>query len=151
MKEPTADQLVKEWEERLKREGLPAEPLTESQRAAKVGIRMESLDSQQEETSEIVAQLEREDSTNKFGGFPESFGSMTALVITLRDEWMETGTKRSDIRIAVHPSCVNGADCVTMSRNRGEKFHYNTGHIADYSREEMIHKLRASRLEVIEF
>ena len=67
-------------------------------------------------------------------------------------ELLEKNIPAENIRIIIHPSCINEHDCVTLtySGNNGNVYHYNTKNISGYSRQGLISKMGTHGLSVVE-
>jgi hypothetical protein len=141
---------VNDWEARLKDMGMPSELPSEAERAIEAGVDLVPLDMTSQEAQALSQKLEQEDPRNIFAGFPNSLDSMISLVETLRAEWIEQNIPTKDIHITIHSSCVNDHDCITVSYNGSNKYHYNTKNIRGYSREEMTSRLTAHNLSFTE-
>ena len=125
---------------------MPAELPLEHVKAAEVGIDLVSLDLASPEAEEFARKLRQEGPNNVLGGFPEDINEMVSLIKGLRKELLAQGIPEAEIHLAIHSSCVNSHDCIMLYHNNGKKYHYNTKHILNYSRDEMISKLVAHGL-----
>jgi hypothetical protein len=135
---------MKEWEAILAGEGMPSELPTETDRAAEAGVDLVSLDVASGEAQALALKLKEEDPRNLFGGFPSSLETLVSLIKDLRSEWVKAGVPENFIHLTIHASCINGKDCVTLSRTDGNRYHYNTKNILKYSREKTIQFLTSS-------
>ena len=125
------------WEKLLAGQGMPAEPLSESELAEMQGVETVSISELGNQSQAIEKKLYEEEPRNKFGGFPTSQENLVALVGTLISEWIENGVPEKIISIMSHSSCVNGRDCVTVIKNGGDRYHYTTKMIIGYSRSKL--------------
>lgn len=137
--------LMDKWEKKLQNLGMPAEPLSEQEKAARADIELISTDMMDPDAEEIAKKLKEEDIRNVLGGFPNSMGIIISLIKSLKSE---AGTKEN--RLYIHSSCINDNDCVTISHSDGKIYHYNTKNIRDYSREKMISLLEDYKINYTE-
>jgi len=146
--------LQDEWEEKLKKLGMPAEPLSEQAVATSQNERVELVPKEMasREAEELAQKLAEEDPRNILGGFPNTMDMMVSLVETMQKELLEKNIPAENIRIIIHPSCINEHDCVTLtySGNNGNVYHYNTKNISGYSRQGLISKMGTHGLSVVE-
>lgn len=135
-----------DWEKELENLGMPAEPISESQKAAQADIELISTEMMDPEAEIIARKLKEEDPRNILGGFPNSIKNIISLIKTLQQE----NTSSRDIKLYIHASCINGHDCVTLAHPDGKVYHYNTKNVHNYSRERMIDQLEVSRIPFVE-
>ena len=141
-----------DWEAELQKLGMPAEPLSEQEIAAQAGVELKYTDDMEElddEAKLIVEKLREQGPHEKWGGFPVDSKSLVATIKTLTKEWEDKGIPKEKIKVIIHKSCGNGADCVTAF-NGTDAFHYNTGHIAYYDREQITNPLSESTIPFVE-
>ncbi len=141
---------INDWEAKLKALGVPSEIPLEHEKAKEAGVDLVPLDMTSQEAQALSKKLQQEDPRNIFGGFPNSLDTIISLIETLKEEWMEQSVLAKDIHITIHSSCINDYDCVTVSYNGSNKYHYNTKNIRGYSRQEMISKLKSHNLFFLE-
>jgi hypothetical protein len=150
MKERINPKLQDEWEAKLEEAGQPADIPFEHEKAAQAGVDVTPLDVANPEAISLAQKLREEDPLNVFGGFPNTLDDMISLVETLNEEWLSQGMSSREIHLVIHSSCINGHDCVTLSHNNGNRYHYNTKDIRGYTRGKLVSRLSTHKLNFVE-
>ena len=148
--EPRKMSEEEEWKIKLEELGLGAELPSESEKAEDAGFSLVSLEEVDKESEDFTRKLMQEDPRNLFGGFPTSMEQVISLIETLKTEWIEQGVPPNLISVLIHSSCVNGKDCITLVQNGGNRYHYNTKKIINYSRGRVISFLKTHEISFSE-
>ena len=136
----------------MREQGRPSELPTEKEVAAEAKVDLEYIDEgigYDSETKLIIEKLREQGPHEIFGGFPTDPKNLVSIIDTLKKEWVKEGIPEENIKIVIHKSCANGSDCVTIL-NGVNAYHYNTGHIVRYDREQIKSILLINEISFIE-